>query len=325
MKSRFNYLLEKVEKAPFIAKPFRHLEIFDFLSDNDFNEVVQSNEINIKSACSDEKLFDALFEAGYKMVPFPGAITDHKEYIRKRKSNKKVVSHSACESAGVVLRLVKPSSPVLIELKSFIESDLFNECLAKKFGINYNSVKTDSGIQKYLDEYEISPHPDMRKKALTFMVNINNSEQSESKNHHTHYMTFKQEKAYVSEFWKYNDVVERCWVPWDWCKTVKQQKTNNSIVIFAPGNDTLHAIKADYEHFTSQRTQLYGNLWYDDFVGATFKRPTTQIEWERLDIVNSFNPTKPQNSLANRLSNKIRKSLFGSSSSKIEKSRSDNY
>ena len=157
------------------------------------------------------------------------------------------------------------------------------------------------------------------------MVNINNSQKSEEKNHHTHYMTFKDEKAYVSDFWKYNVDVERCWVPWDWCDTAKQQKKNNSIVIFAPSNDTLHAIKADYDHYSSQRTQLYGNLWYQDVLDQPFKKPKMTIEWEGLDIVNFRNSPKSQRSLITRISNKLKRNFLGSNASKIEKSRSNNY
>ena len=35
---------------------------------------------------------------------------------------------------------------------------------------------------------------------------------------------------------------------------------NNSIVIFKPSVDTLHAVKMKYDHTKFQRTQLYGNL-----------------------------------------------------------------
>ena len=52
----------------------------------------------------------------------------------------------------------------------------------------------DTGIQKYLDGYEISPHPDLRKKVLTFMININTSEQAFKESYHTHYLEFKINK-----------------------------------------------------------------------------------------------------------------------------------
>ena len=41
------------------------------------------------------------------------------------------------------------------------------------------------------------------------------------------------------------------------CETVKKQCRNNSIVIFAPNDDTLHAVKADYNHLKYQRTALW--------------------------------------------------------------------
>jgi hypothetical protein len=57
----------------------------------------------------------------------------------------------------------------------------------------------------------------------------------------------------------------------------KKQRKNNSIVIFSPGNDTVHAVKANYDHLAYQRTQLYGNLWFKE--SLTEAKP----EWE--DIV----------------------------------------
>jgi hypothetical protein len=34
-------------------------------------------------------------------------------------------------------------------------------------------------------------------------------------------------------------------------------------VIFAPSSGTLHAVRAHYDHLAGQRTQFYGNLWYE--------------------------------------------------------------
>ena len=96
------------------------------------------------------------------------------------------------------------------------------------------------------------------------MVNINPSPESENLNIHTHYMKFKDRYKDIYNFWQTNKDVDRCWVPWSWAETVKRQTKNNSIVIFAPDNDTLHAVKADYNHLKTQRTQIYGNLWYNN-------------------------------------------------------------
>lgn len=96
------------------------------------------------------------------------------------------------------------------------------------------------------------------------MLNVNPSGHSEELDIHTHYLKFKPKKCFISEFWRHNENLDRCWVPWDWCDTVKRQCLNNSIVIFAPSWNTLHAVKLNYDHLITQRTQFYGNLWYED-------------------------------------------------------------
>ena len=40
----------------------------------------------------------------------------------------------------------------------------------------------------------------------------------------------------------------------------------------------MHAVKASYNHLTTQRTQLYGNLWYRE------KKSDNSVDWERLDF-----------------------------------------
>ena len=163
----------------------------------------------------------------------------------------------------------------------FLISDDFNKAIAEKLNINFKDCLIDGGIQKYLDGYEISPHPDTRSKAATFMVNINPTEESEKLDHHTHYMKFKKAYSYIEEFWEGNPDVDRAWVPWDWATTVKQQFKNNSIVLFSPSNSTLHSVKANYDHLITQRTQLYGNLWFKT-------NPTKRtLEWEAIDLLSA--------------------------------------
>jgi hypothetical protein len=146
----------------------------------------------------------------------------------------------------------------------FFESDLFWKTVTDKFGLQLARVRKDVGVHKYLDGYEISPHPDVRRKALTFMININAAPNSEDISYHTQYLTFKPEHDYIRRFWINDKSVERCWVPWDWCEPRKTQTKNNSIVMFSPDNNTIHAVKASYDHLKTQRTQFYGNLWYND-------------------------------------------------------------
>ena len=114
------------------------------------------------------------------------------------------------------------------------------------------------------------------------MVNINPNYSKQDYN--THYLRFKEEFKYVQSFWEGNPDIDRCWVPWSWCESIKTQSVNNSIVVFSPSNDTIHAVKANYDHLNSQRTQLYGNIWYNE------NSPTVKPEWEEFDIINNIRP-----------------------------------
>ena len=66
-----------------------------------------------------------------------------------------------------------------------------------------------------------------------------------------------------------------------WAETKFIQRINNSFLMFSPSNKTLHAIKASYDHLVGQRTQLYGNLWYENSPSLDV------IEWENLQITSS--------------------------------------
>ena len=156
-------------------------------------------------------------------------------------------------------------------------SKSFIDALLSKFNISGVDIEYDAGIQKYLDGYEISPHPDIRRKLLTFMVNINPSNSSESNNHHTHIQSFKKKYSFISDFWRDNRHIERAWVPWEWSNTEFIHNQNNSLIVFAPDNKTLHAVKADYDHLKYQRTQLYGNIWRKS------KKKLKAMNWEKFD------------------------------------------
>lgn len=261
MPSQFDYLIDKIDAAAFNTEPFRHIEITNFLSPEHFAAIKSDPQIDLPPAGNARELLSLIDGAGYKVIPFPGCVTSTREYLQwlERGSGKQV--HETTEGFGIVYRLVDCRSTLISEFNEFLVSAEFQQALARKFDIE-EIVEVDTGIQKYLHGYEISPHPDIRRKALTWMLNINPGEGSEELDFHTHYMRLKPEWSFISSFWAGNRDVERDWLPWSWCETVKRQPLNNSIVIFAPSNDTLHAVKASYDHLLAQRTQMYGNLWY---------------------------------------------------------------
>lgn len=261
----FDYILDKVRAAPFENEPFRHLHIEGLFTEDHFKRIVNAPEVNIPPVDSDEDLIDALHRQNFKEIDFPGTTTDLPAYLKWRKNPKsqKVLNQPTCEGFGVVMRLRKTlENSILDDTMSFFKSDRFWAAMSEKFGLDYSLVLPDMGLHKYLDGYEISPHPDIRLKALTFMININPANNSHALNYHTNYMTFTPDRAYVRDFWSRDLTADRCWVPWDWCETRKTQTANNSMVMFSPANDTLHSVKASYDHLVTQRTQVYGNLWY---------------------------------------------------------------
>jgi len=282
MKHDLKYLADKILSAPFINEPFKHIYIEDFFSEEHFNEIISSKQIAAPPVNTAAELIDKLEELGYEIIEFPGCISDKNKYLSWLDQNKKSIPESlqtatntACEGFGMVLRLKSLKPDILSVVNDYICGEEFNKAIAQRLNIDLSSCFTDSGIQKYLNRYEISPHPDIRKKASTFMVNINPSESSKEMDHHTHYMKFKPEYKYVQELWE-DSRIERCWIPWSWCESVKTQTKNNSIVIFSPSNDTLHGVKASYDHLVTQRTQLYGNMWYDN------RGMGHLLPWERL-------------------------------------------
>lgn len=288
----FQYLIKKINDSLFSSSPFRHIYIENFLTDNHFNEIVNTPEVSPPIATDDAQLINNLQNSGFKIISFPGGITDKSEYIEWHQNERFIKNPMSCEGYGVplglcegfgmVFRLEKFQSPILSALNSFITGHNFNQTIATKLGINLEECRIDGGIQKYLDGYEISPHPDIRLKAMTFMVNINPNYHSPSLDHHTHYMKLKNSYRYVQYLWEGNPGLERAWVPWDWAETDFQQTKNNSIVIFSPSNDTFHGVRANYNHLDGQRTQLYGNLWYIN------SNVHSKLEWKDLDLISSL-------------------------------------
>jgi hypothetical protein len=278
---RFNYVLDKIKDTEISQTPFEHIKIESLFEQSDFDEIIKSPEILLPRVNSDKELFDELFDAGYKIISFPGCTTKISEYIKWHESKKNSTKiNTACEGFGVVLRLKEAVTPIVTELVEFLNSDELKVVIAQKFNID-QPCTYDAGVQKYLDGYEISPHPDIRRKAATYMVNINPHSDSEKLDHHTHYLKFNLNKNYVKEYWLGNKMHDRCWVPWSWCSSIKKQVENNSMVLFSPSDYSMHGVKANYDHLAAQRTQLYGNLWYEQ------KEILDTPRWEDLEIKTS--------------------------------------
>lgn len=264
----FKYLIDKVNDSIEYQDPFNFVYIKNFFKEEHFKEIVSAQQVNVPKFLSTESLISSLIDIyDYKVQPFPGCTTDIKNYLHwfntKQIINGINKDQDLIEGFGLTLRLKSYRSTILKELIDFFNSDDWHSCLKEKFRKTDITTSVDTAIQKYLTGYEISPHPDIRKKCLTYMININSNIDSENMNIHTHFLEFNHDKKWVYNFWEKNPDIERCWVPWSWTEVKFIQRKNNSITIFSPNNNSLHGVKLDYNHCLFQRTQFYGNLWYD--------------------------------------------------------------
>lgn len=261
----FNYILEKIKTAKIIEYPFPHLDIGNFLSKEHLELIINEKQIHFEEKKNNDEVYKELIENCWKIQDFPGCITnwnDYKKYIENDK-NKEFIYENPIENVGITFRLHDYKNIIIKNLIEFMNSNKFHETLREKFNIN-RETNIISAIQKNLSGYEISPHPDIRQKCLTYLLNINNNSEIENLDCNTHLLEFKNEYKYIQEYWGKNKDINRCWVPWEWCNSVKRMNKNNSMIIFYPNDNppTLHAIKLKYNHLKYQRTQIYGNLMY---------------------------------------------------------------
>ncbi len=259
----FSYLKDKILKAEFEYSPFKHIIIDNFFNEEHFNEIIKNDQIHFEESSDTESMINTLLKKGYGIQQFPGCSESVSEYLHSLKNDIWPTERNGTpiESFGITFRLNKFNSDFLKSVVEYLNGDEFHNALKNKFDLQ-DKTSIITAYQKNLSKYEISPHPDTRRKALTYLININKNSSIDEEQVHTHLLSFKPEYEYVKEEWETKTQYDRCWVPWSWCDTIKTVNKNNSIVLFAPSNDTLHAVKLDYDHNKFQRTQLYGNLMY---------------------------------------------------------------
>ena len=260
------YLIEKLEKAEFISEPFDHLEIENFLSEEHFNIINSDSQIHFDEQQSHNELRDTLNKNSYEPIGFPGCTTDENEYYNMVNSRnisdiKSGMKGADTEGVGIAYNLTNIVNPFIKDLIEFLNSPMFQGALRNKFGIQ-NQTHITTRIQKYVTGYEISPHPDTRTKALTYLLNINKDDRAEDLDIHTGLLKFKDDYKFIYDYWNNNPSQNRSWVAWDWCTIEKSVTKNNSIVLFKPSNYSLHSVKLNYNHLPFQRTQVYGNLMF---------------------------------------------------------------
>jgi len=263
--SEFGYITNKIKNAEWISHPFPHLEINNLLSEEHLNIILSDPQIHFDvPSDDDDELYRKLLSLHYKIQDFPGSINDWGKYKRYKQHNNYKSEKTPVEGVGITFRLHDVRNQVIVRLLTFMNGSEFHDALRKKFDID-RKTSLFTAIQKNLTKYELSPHPDVKHKCLTFLININRDDTVENYDCHTHLLELKDEYKCIAEYWE-NPNINRCWVSWDICHTVKKINKNNTLVVFKPESNppTLHAVKLDYDHFRFQRTQFYGNMMYVD-------------------------------------------------------------
>ena len=275
--SEFEYLIDKIKKEPFIHSPFSHLEIKNFLSEEHLEMILHEKQIHFEKTNNHEHLYKTLQNKEWSILHFPGCTNKWSDYMKyvNNKTIQKDKKKNPIENIGITFRLNKYKNPKIKALIQFMNGKEFHDALKEKFEIK-DVTSIISAIQKNLTGYEISPHPDKRSKALTYLLNINCDPEIEKMNCHTHLLEFKPEYKKIEKYWATEPNIERCWVPWEWCTSKKTTNDNNSLLIFKPQSEpsSLHAIILDYDHLKFQRTQIYGNLMYDsnkEYINSSYR------------------------------------------------------
>lgn len=257
----FGYLADRILRAPFLDAPFRHLLVEDFLREDHLQRVLEDPQVHFEEVPSTTALVEALEDRDYAVQQFPGCISDPEEYVRRYEAEDFPAGRhdNPVESFGITYRIRSYRSPFLAGLLEYLNGPGFKGALEEKFEIQ-RPTTIMTAVQKNLSHYEISPHPDVREKALTYLLNINAGPFVDDEPVHTELLSFREEWDFIPAYWRTHTERNRCWVPWSWCRTEKVASRNNSILLFAPDVDTLHGIRMRYDHRRFQRTQVYGNL-----------------------------------------------------------------
>jgi len=217
----FEYLLDKIDTAEICTNPFNHLHIVNFLNEKHLSTILQDDQIHFEACENTRELIRKIKSRNYVVQGFPGCVTNIEEYLDFIESGEKKTTDATKEGCGIAFRIQTYKTPIISNLMMFLNGSECKAAMIRKFKVQDEAVIL-TAIQKYLTGYAISPHPDGRQKCMTYLLNINKDDSVSEFDVHTHLLKFKPEKSFIYDAWKKNSNRDRCWVPWEWCETVKK-------------------------------------------------------------------------------------------------------
>ena len=232
-----NYILKKIEDAVIIEKPFPHIIIPNLLEDDNLTNIIDNIEIDNLNE----------IEKKYTKVHYPGA----------KSTNEKLTNRPT--GIGLVYALKEEYSKNNIELNTILTSKDFKEVLFKKFKIPTNIDGWNVfQINKDLNGYEISPHPDITGKVITYQINLSNMDTLDNYDLGTKLHRIKPEcLKYIKEI---SSIKKRPWGKWEWFdEGISIPYKQNTFMAFAPSDISYHSVKLEnYPQEKCQRTMLRG-------------------------------------------------------------------
>ena len=136
MSNKFSYISEKIMRAEFQPEPFEHIIVDNFLSDEHFDLIVNSNQIKFPKFDNLTLLIKHILDNGYQFRPFPGGSSTINQYIKSVESNHWHVDKRKMSAVGLVFKLSRFDNPLVQELVEYLNSTEFHNCLLEKFSIS---------------------------------------------------------------------------------------------------------------------------------------------------------------------------------------------
>ena len=162
-------------------------------------------------------------------------------------------------------KLEKSKQKFWNDIIQLLRSEEFANILLEKFSVSKKG-HSDLFIHKDLDDYEVTPHRDIRSKLITYLFYL--AENSNGKNLGT-YLLVPNNGQEIEETTKH--------LPWDQFKIVKEiEYLPNTFFAFTPNKCSFHAVKAKFpkDAIKKERDTIRGFVFdreEKDFPGYLFK------------------------------------------------------
>lgn len=289
----FDYVLKKIENAPIITDPYPHIIISNFLSDNDYDNLLYSHHIDIydKSCLHIPKvntyneLKSKLQYAGWEPISYPGAVSG--------KTGSDLLNRPT--GKGLVYKLVDKKADGENGIRTYLDMFLtrtdntlnntsvntFINTLLNKFKYANNIGWNVYEYNKDLNGYEISPHPDVSGKLVTYQLNLAPDNLLAEYNLATRLLKLRPE--YTDEIEKLAKTRARPWGLWEWFdETSSVPFIGNTFFAFPPTNDTYHAVKLEeYPEKIQQRTMIRGFILSNELL-----KKAPRSHWHPGNVIN---------------------------------------